>query len=77
MSGSSLPTPPPMHNTGNYIDSLGNVVRWLGEQAEAVVTEGHFGAFRRLISLGGSCKCGAKRAAAGSQRTDIGHDSSL
>ena len=25
-----LPTPPQMHNEGNYIVSLGNVVRWLG-----------------------------------------------
>jgi electron-transferring-flavoprotein dehydrogenase len=24
-----LPTPPQMHNTGNYIVSLGNVCRWL------------------------------------------------
>ena len=30
-----LPTPPQMHNHGNYIVSLGNVVRWLGQQAEA------------------------------------------
>lgn len=30
-----LPTPPQMHNEGNYIVSLGNVCRWLGEQAEA------------------------------------------
>ena len=30
-----LPTPPQMHNTGNYIVSLGNVCRWLAEQAEA------------------------------------------
>ncbi|MEK9917515.1 MAG: NAD(P)/FAD-dependent oxidoreductase, partial [Betaproteobacteria bacterium] len=29
-----LPTPPHMNNHGNYIVSLGNVVRWLGEQAE-------------------------------------------
>ncbi len=36
-SGSwSLPTPPQMHNEGNYIVSLGNVCRWLGEQAEAL-----------------------------------------
>ncbi|MEM7406684.1 MAG: electron transfer flavoprotein-ubiquinone oxidoreductase [Pseudomonadota bacterium] len=28
--------PPPMHNKGNYIVSLGNVCRWLGEQAEAI-----------------------------------------
>ncbi len=25
--------PKPMHNTGNYVVSLGNVTRWLGEQA--------------------------------------------
>ncbi len=28
--------PYPMHNEGNYIVSLGNVCRWLGEQAEAM-----------------------------------------
>lgn len=33
-SATRLPTPPQMHNTGNYIVSLGNVCRWLGEQAE-------------------------------------------
>ena len=27
-----LPTPPQMHNHGNYIVSLGNVCRWLAEQ---------------------------------------------
>ncbi len=34
-----LPTPPQMHNHGNYIVSLGNVVRWLGKQAEALGVE--------------------------------------
>ncbi len=34
-----LPTPPQMHNTGNYIVSLGNVCRWLGAQAEALGVE--------------------------------------
>jgi electron-transferring-flavoprotein dehydrogenase len=34
-----LPTPPQMHNHGNYIISLGNVCRWLGEQAEALGVE--------------------------------------
>ena len=34
-----LPTPPQMHNTGNYIVSLGNVCRWLGQQAEALGVE--------------------------------------
>ena len=31
-----LPTPPQMRNDGNYIISLGNLCRWLGEQAEAL-----------------------------------------
>lgn len=31
--------PKPMHNEGNYIVSLGNVCRWLGEQAEALGVE--------------------------------------
>ena len=31
-----LPTPPQMANHGNYIVSLGNVCRWLGQQAEAL-----------------------------------------
>ena len=34
-----LPTPPQMHNSGNYIVSLGDVVKWLGEQAEALGAE--------------------------------------
>ena len=32
-------TPPQMHNKGNYIISLGNLCRWLGEQAEALEVE--------------------------------------
>ena len=34
-----LPTPPQMHNRGNYIVSLGNVCRWLGQQAESLGVE--------------------------------------
>ena len=34
-----LPTPPQMSNHGNYIVSLGNFCRWLGEQAEALGVE--------------------------------------
>lgn len=34
-----LPTPPQMHNDGNYVISLGNLCRWLGEQAEAADIE--------------------------------------
>ena len=38
----SLPTmllPPTLHNNGNYIISLGNLCRWLGEQAETLGVE--------------------------------------
>ncbi|MBL8698554.1 MAG: electron transfer flavoprotein-ubiquinone oxidoreductase [Alphaproteobacteria bacterium] len=34
-----LPTPPQMNNHGNYIVSLGNVCRWLAQQAEALGVE--------------------------------------
>jgi electron-transferring-flavoprotein dehydrogenase len=34
-----LPTPPQMHNEGNYIVSLGNLCRWLGQQAESLGVE--------------------------------------
>ena len=40
--GLSCPTfllPPPMHNKGNYVISLGQFCRWLGEQAEALGVE--------------------------------------
>ena len=34
-----LPTPPQMHNKGNYVVSLGNVCRWLARQAEELGVE--------------------------------------
>ncbi|HTW25935.1 MAG TPA: electron transfer flavoprotein-ubiquinone oxidoreductase [Acetobacteraceae bacterium] len=34
-----LPTPPTMHNRGNFIVSLGDVCRWLAQQAEALGVE--------------------------------------
>jgi len=34
-----LPTPPQMHNKGNYIISLGELGRWLAEQAETLGVE--------------------------------------
>ena len=34
-----LPTPPQMRNNGNYIVSLGNFCRWLGQQAESLGVE--------------------------------------
>ena len=38
-----LPTPPQMRNHGNYIISLGNLCRWLAEQAEALGVEVYSG----------------------------------
>jgi electron-transferring-flavoprotein dehydrogenase len=34
-----LPTPPQMHNHGNYVDGLGDLCRWLGQQAEGLGVE--------------------------------------
>jgi len=38
-SAFKLPTPPQMHNQGNFVASLGELTRWLGEQAEALEIE--------------------------------------
>jgi electron-transferring-flavoprotein dehydrogenase len=47
-------TPNTMHNEGNYIVSLGNVVRWLGQQAEEAGVEIYpgFAAAETLIENG-------------------------
>jgi len=37
--GHKLPVLPFLHNEGNYVVSLGNVCRWLGQQAEALGVE--------------------------------------
>ena len=39
MAMPNLFIPKPMHNEGNYIASLGNICRWLAEQAEALGVE--------------------------------------
>ena len=49
-----LPTPPQMNNHGNYIVSLGNVCRWLAQQAEALGVEIYPGfAAAELLEDGG------------------------
>ena len=50
--------PPSMHNTGNYIISLGNFSRWLGEQAESMGVEIYpgFSAAKILYNNDGSVK---------------------
>lgn len=53
-----LPTPPQMHNKGNYIVSMGRVVKWLGEQAEELGAEVYpgFAAAEVLFHDDGSVK---------------------
>lgn len=50
--------PKPMHNEGNYIVSMGNVCRWLAEQAEALGVEIYpcFAASEVLYNEDGSVK---------------------
>ena len=53
-----LPTPPQMNNHGNYIISLGNLCRWLGQQAEGLGVEIYpgFAAAELLYQEDGSVK---------------------
>jgi len=53
-----LPTPPQMNNHGNYIISLGNLCRWLGQQAEGMGIEIYpgFAAAEVLYKEDGSVK---------------------
>ena len=53
-----LPTPPPMNNHGNFIASLGNLCRWLGEQAQGLGVEIYagFAAAEVLYNDDGSVK---------------------
>ena len=53
-----LPTPPQMNNHGNYIISLGNLCRWLAQQAEALGVEIYpgFAAARVLFHDDGSVR---------------------
>jgi len=54
----NLFVPSPMHNKGNYIASLGNLSRWLGEQAEELGVEifPGFAAAEVLFNEDGSVK---------------------
>lgn len=53
-----LPTPPQMHNKGNYVISLSQLGRWLGEQAEGMGVEIYpgFAAAEILYNADGSVK---------------------
>ncbi|MGF1560992.1 MAG: electron transfer flavoprotein-ubiquinone oxidoreductase [Geminicoccaceae bacterium] len=57
-SARKLPTPPQMNNHGNFIVSMSDVVKWLGEQAEAAGVEVYpgFAAAEVLYHEDGSVK---------------------
>ncbi|MGH9260864.1 MAG: NAD(P)/FAD-dependent oxidoreductase, partial [Acidimicrobiales bacterium] len=60
-----LPTPPTMHNTGNYVASLCEIVRWLGEKAEALGVNVFTGFPAAALLVEGQRVAGVRTAAAG------------
>ena len=63
-----LPTPPTMRNRGNYIASLCEIVRWLGEKAEALGVNVFTGFPAASLLVGGSGVVGVRTAASGLAR---------
>ena len=68
-----LPTPPALHNEGNYIISLGELCKWLAGQAEQLGVEIYpgFAAAELLYEEGGG---EGKRAVVGVATRDMGLD---
>ena len=63
-----IPTPPTMHNGGNYIASLCEIVRWLGEQAEALGVNLFTGFPAASLLTEGARVAGVRTAEAGLDR---------
>src|SRR5204863_8637061 len=63
-----LPTPPTMRNRGNYIASLCEIVRWLGEKAEALGVNVFTGFPAASLLLDGAGVVGVRTAASGLDR---------
>lgn len=61
----TLPTPPTMHNRGNYIISLANVCRWLAQQAEALGVQIFPGFAAADIIIEDGVVCGVRTGAFG------------
>jgi electron-transferring-flavoprotein dehydrogenase len=69
-AGSALriPTPPTMKNHGNYIASLSEVVRWMGEKAEALGVNVFTGFPAESLLLDGDSVVGVRTTATGLNR---------
>src|SRR5882762_1892880 len=64
----TLPTPPTMYNAGNYIASLCEIVRWLGERAAALGVNVFAGFPAASLLVEGARVAGVRTAATGLDR---------
>src|SRR5438046_2904412 len=64
----TLPTPPTMYNAGNYVASLCEIVRWLGERATALGVNVFTGFPAASLLVGGRRVAGVRTAATGLDR---------
>jgi hypothetical protein len=67
-----LPTPPTMRNHGNYVASLCEIVRWLGERAEAMGVNLFTGYPAASLLVDGRRVIGVRTTRSGLGRTDAG-----
>ena len=63
-----IPTPPTMHNKGNYVASICEIVRWLGERAEAEGVNVFTGFPADCLLVDGKRVAGVRTTAAGLDR---------
>jgi electron-transferring-flavoprotein dehydrogenase len=63
-----LPTPPTMRNHGNFVASIGEIVRWLGAKAEAAGVNLFTGFPAASLRVDGSKVVGIRTAASGLDR---------
>lgn len=63
-----LPTPPTMHNSGNYIGSICEMVRWLGAKAEALGINVFTGFPAESVYIDGTSVIGVRTAPVGLDR---------
>jgi electron-transferring-flavoprotein dehydrogenase len=63
-----LPTPPPMRNEGHYVASICEIVRWLGEQAEALGVDVFAGFPAGALLVDGNRVLGVRTVASGLDR---------
>ncbi len=64
----TLPTPPTMHNAGNHVASLCEIVRWLGERAAALGVNVFTGFPAASLLVDGRRVAGVRTAATGLDR---------